>query len=262
MASPKPSLLRVMRKKSDKKLSKHNFNPNENGAFQRQDNKEEITMTKIKKLVAAAVAAATVGAISVTSFADEIVVDESNMSSIRPVQNDQDIILADEGYQLISEEYYDLDDGVQCVTRLYQNTEDPAELGVYSEGDKTIKLKATNTYTYSETIWATMWVEAEFVLNEEKGTAVVKKESMRGNQVINDGPYFELIGEPEMTPKDNCGSNVIFFHKYAYVERKIKMTNGFANTSKTLSLKLQANCVGDYKATPKSAKIEYEPLTM
>ncbi len=69
MASPKPSLLKVMKRKSDKKLSKQN---KENGAFQRQDNKEEIIMSKIKKLVAAAIAAASIGAINVTASAENI----------------------------------------------------------------------------------------------------------------------------------------------------------------------------------------------
>ncbi len=66
MASPKPSLLTVMRKRSDKKLSKQN---KENGAFQRQDIMEEIIMSKIKKLVAAAIAVTSVSAMSVSAFA-------------------------------------------------------------------------------------------------------------------------------------------------------------------------------------------------
>ncbi len=69
MASPKPSLLKVMKRKSDKKLSKQN---KENGAFQRQDIMEEIIMNKIKKLVAAAIAAASIGAINVTASAENI----------------------------------------------------------------------------------------------------------------------------------------------------------------------------------------------
>ncbi len=207
-------------------------------------------MKNIKKLVAACVAAVMTMSLVVVAGAEDV----EDMSEYT---FEMDYVSDDEDFVLVSEQSYAYENGLECVSRIYLKSDEMDMCAARStQGHMTVK--AENTYTESgagvSTDWVTMWVKGTFTWNSQADTATVSNVTYGVSP--NSGRLFKVLSNPEPVHASNQGATFLFGKKYAYIEKKITMTNGDERVSKkTYTLWLDVDVTGDIHTKPGSADI-------
>lgn len=207
-------------------------------------------MKKIKKIVAACVAAAMTMSLVVVVGAEDVEDKSEYTVETNYVSDDEDFVL-------VSEQSYADENGMECVSRIYVKAD---EINMYAarstQGSMTVK--AENTFTESgagvSTDWVTIWVKGTFTWNSQADTATVS--NVTSGYTPNPGRLFKVISHPEPVHYDNQGATFLFGKRYACIERKITMTNGDERVSKkTFTMWLDVDVTGDIHAKPGTADI-------
>lgn len=205
---------------------------------------------KNQKIVAACVAAAMTMSLVVVAGAEDVE-DKSEYTV------ETNYVLDDEDFVLVSEQSYADENGLECVSRIYLKADEIDMCAARStQGHMTVK--AENTYTESgagvSTDWVTIWVKGTFTWNSQADTATVS--NVTSGYTPNSGRLFKVLSDSGHVHKDNQGATFLFGKKYAYIERKITMTNGDERVSKkTFTLWLDVDVTGDIHTKPGSADI-------
>lgn len=203
-------------------------------------------MKKIKRFVAACAATVMLFSLTAKANAEEF---EENGAYVCETDDNED-------YVLISEQTIVIDDETTCVSRIYQKAD---EVNTYSakssSGHMTVTAENTFSYTYGgvTSVWATLWVKGTFYWDSEKDTATVS--NVTAGKELGPGKYYKVLEEPEVLHENNQGATFLFGKKYAYIEKKLKMSNGASGSEKTLTLWLDVNVVGDITTKPGSANV-------
>ena len=153
-----------------------------------------------------------------------------------------------DGLELVSEITSLEGDGIIATTRIYKK-----QVAVpYSSEWTSDYFEALKVFTESNAKfeWVTIYVWGNFRWN---GTTAYVDEGDGIAYVTNDRSTVRITKDPKAEKFSDCGSNVLFGNKYAYVEKKATATNDI--TTKEFELELVVNRNGKPHTNPSGALI-------